>query len=102
MSKGYYDIQRGFFKNIGSFGTIMAENSEYRKTYCKFEGTSPLESRFLFYANTIYLDEYDFDKYKTFVQHWLTSKMWNTSKLINKYYILMTNSLMALLEKMKR
>lgn len=30
VSKGYYDIKRGFFKNIGDFGTIMAENSEYR------------------------------------------------------------------------
>ena len=28
--------------------------------------------------------------------------MWNTSKIVNKYYILMTNSLMQLLEKMKR
>ena len=28
--------------------------------------------------------------------------MWNTSKLINKYYILITNSVMALLDKMKR
>lgn len=38
VSKGYYDIKRGFFKNIGEFGTIMAENSEYRNTYCKAEG----------------------------------------------------------------
>ena len=28
--------------------------------------------------------------------------MWNTSKVVNKYYILITNSLMQLLEKMKR
>jgi hypothetical protein len=31
-SRGYYDIQKGFFKNIGEFGTLMAENSEYRKS----------------------------------------------------------------------
>lgn len=28
--------------------------------------------------------------------------MWNTSKLINKYYILITNSTMTLLDKIKR
>lgn len=28
--------------------------------------------------------------------------MWNTSKIVNKYYILITNSLMHLLEKLKR
>ena len=30
VSKGYYDIQKGFFKNIGEFATISAENSDYR------------------------------------------------------------------------
>ena len=38
MSKGYYDLGKGFFKNIGQFGVVMAENSEYRKSYCKLEG----------------------------------------------------------------
>lgn len=102
MSKGYYDINKGFFKSIGNFGTIMAENSDYRRNYCKVAGRSPLESRFLFYANSLYVDEYDFDRYKQFVQHWLTSKMWSTSKLVNKYYILITNSVISLLEKLKR
>jgi hypothetical protein len=37
-----------------------------------------------------------------FIQHWLTSKMWNTSKIVNKYYILITNCLMTLSEKLKR
>lgn len=61
-----------------------------------------MDSRFLFYTNTLYQDEFEADKYKSFVQHWLTSKMWSTSKLVNKYYIMITNSLMSLLEKMKR
>ena len=83
----------------------MAENSEYRKSYCKVDKTMTSvddKSRFVFYANTLYIDEYDFDRYKIFVQHWLTSKLWNTSKILNKYYILMTNTIMSLLDKMKR
>lgn len=32
MSKGYYDIEQGFFKGIGHFTTVTAENSEYRRT----------------------------------------------------------------------
>lgn len=102
VSKGYYDIDKGMFKNVGSFGTIMSENSDYRVNYCKHENKAPVTSRFTFYANTLYVDEYDFDRYKIFVQHWLTSKMWNTSKIVNKYYILMTNSIMALIDKLKR
>ena len=38
VSKGYYDLKRGFFKNIGDFGTVMAENSDYRVNYCKMPG----------------------------------------------------------------
>lgn len=102
ISKGYYDAFNGSFKTIGHFNTAMAENSEYRRTMCKAEGKEPLESRFLFYANTLYQDELDLDRYKIFVQHWLTSKMWNTSKIINKYYILIANCLMTLQDKMKR
>jgi hypothetical protein len=32
MSKGYYDMDLGFFKGIGNFTTVTAENSEYRRT----------------------------------------------------------------------
>ena len=67
MSKGYYDVQKGYFKNIGNFGTIMAENSEYRKSFCKFSGKEPIESRFLYYSNTIYIEEYDLERYKLFI-----------------------------------
>jgi hypothetical protein len=27
---GYYDVKNGVFKNIGDFGCLMAENSNYR------------------------------------------------------------------------
>jgi hypothetical protein len=43
------------------------------------------------YSATVYFDEYDsmgMDRYKAFGQQWLTSKIWTTSKLINKYYVL--------------
>jgi hypothetical protein len=32
ISKGYYDVKSGIFKNIGDFGTLMAENSDYRRS----------------------------------------------------------------------
>lgn len=31
MSKGYYDIQQGFFKGVGNFVTVTTENTEYRR-----------------------------------------------------------------------
>jgi len=103
--KGYYDMQEGLFKHLGDFGLMMGENCDYRRSYCGVGGKTPLESqsnRFLFYSNTLYQDEYDSERIKIFIQHWLTSKMWNTSKLVNKYYILITNCLMFLNERLKR
>lgn len=32
MSKGYYDIQEGFFKGVGNFVTVTTENTDYRRT----------------------------------------------------------------------
>ena len=41
MSKGYYDMDLGYFKGIGNFTTVTAENSEYRRTeQSKFPGRS--------------------------------------------------------------
>ena len=61
-----------------------------------------MKNRFLFYTNTQYTDEMPIEKYKSFVQHWLTSKMWTPNKLLQKYYIIITNGLMQLLERVKR
>ena len=70
MSKGYYDLQQGFFKGIGNFTTVCAENTDYRRSeQTKFPGRHPIQSRFLFYCNSIYLDEYDstgLERYKVF------------------------------------
>ena len=102
QSNGYFDVGAGFFKRIGDFSIIMAQNSSYRVDKCKLEGRQPLKNRFLFYTNTQYADEMPIEKYKSFVQHWLTSKMWTPNKLLQKYYIIITNGLMQLLEKVKR
>ena len=32
ICRGYFDVSAGFFKKVGEFGTIMAENSEYVAT----------------------------------------------------------------------
>lgn len=32
ICRGYFDVSAGFFKKVGEFGTIMAENSEYTAT----------------------------------------------------------------------
>lgn len=42
------------------------------------------------------------EKFKPFIQHWLTSKMWSPNKLLQKYYIIITNGMLQLLEKVKR
>jgi len=42
------------------------------------------------------------EKFKPFVQHWLTSKSWTANKLLQKYYIIITKGLMQLLERVKR
>lgn len=106
MSKGYYDMEEGFFKGVGHFTTVCAENSDYRKSeQTKFPGRSPVSSRFLFYSNTLYLDDYDsqgIDRFKSLGQQWLTSKVWNTSRLLNKYYVLIMNTVVAFLDKVRR
>jgi hypothetical protein len=32
MSRGYYDLQQGFFKGVGHFTTVSGETSTYRKS----------------------------------------------------------------------
>ena len=32
ICRGYFDVAAGFFKKVGEFGTVMAENSEYVAT----------------------------------------------------------------------
>ena len=100
LNKGYYDTQNGYFKNIGQFGTIMAENIKYKPTVNKSD-------RFLFYVNSIYTEEIGMDKFKHFVSTWLTAQ-WSTSEqfqqseIMLKYYVLTVNALISLLDKMKQ
>lgn len=101
-SNGYFDVGAGFFKRIADFSIIMAQNSSYRVDKCKLDGREPLKNRFLYYCNTQYTDETPIEGYKAFVQHWLTSKMWTPNRLLQKYYIIITNGLMKLLERVKR
>jgi hypothetical protein len=82
LSKGYYDVGAGFFKHIGDFSVLMAQNSEYRVKKCKLEGRKPYNNRFLYYTNSQYIDELPIEKYKPYIQHWLTSKMWAPNKLL--------------------
>ena len=99
LNKGYYDTQNGYFKNIGQFGTIMAEN-------IKYQSTSNKHDRFSFYVNSIYTEEIGMDKFKHFVSTWLTaqwssSEQWQQSEIMIKYYVLTVNALISLLDKMK-
>ena len=55
----------------------------------------------MFYATTQYTEELEIEAYRPFVQHWLTSKMWAPNKLLQKYYIIITNALMDLLGRVK-
>lgn len=67
IGKGYFDTERSVFKNIGDFGTLMSENSNYRSTYCKEECKQQNFSRLHATANKIYVDEFDSDRYKLFI-----------------------------------
>jgi hypothetical protein len=102
QSNGYFDVGAGFFKRIADFSIVMAQNSSYRVDKCKLAGRKPLTNRFLFYTSTQYTDEMPIEKFKPFIQHWLTSKSWTPNKLLQKYYIIITKSLMSLLEKVRR
>ena len=93
--RGYFDVAAGYFKKVGEFGTIMAENSEY-------VATSGKKDRFAFQTTTVYCEEISIESSKPFVQTWFTTDAWPTSTLITKYYILMTNALDKLLKQMKR
>ena len=95
ISRGYFDVPAGYFKKVGEFGTVLAENSE-------FVATSKKQERFLFSTTTLYCDEISIDKYKPFVNTWLTTAVWPQSGLMTKFYILVSNALQSLAEKMKR
>lgn len=93
--RGYFDVKAGFFKKVGEFGTLMAENSGYGATSSK-------KDRFGFQTTTLYCEEISIDNAKPFIQTWFTTDCWSTSTLITKYYILITNALDKLLKQIKR
>lgn len=94
QSDGYFDVGAGYFKYIKDFMVVMAQNSEYRVNKCQLDGRQAFSNRFLFYTNTQYNDEMPIEKFKPFIQHWLTSKMWSPNKLLQKYYIIITNGML--------
>lgn len=92
---GYYDVQAGYFKRVEDFTTIMAENID-------FVSTAKKTQRFMSLTTTLYCEEITIDKFKPFIQTWLTSALWGNSPLVTKFYILITNALVSLCDKMKR
>jgi hypothetical protein len=74
---GYYHLENGYFVNIDKLRLVCSSNPSL--------ASKGVESnRFTYYTNTIYFDELDNDRFRMFVQNWLTNKSWNTSKLVNK------------------
>lgn len=92
--RGYFSIDKATFKKVADFGCIMAQNSQ-------FQPNSNKKERYLYYANTLYCEEIGVDQYKLFIQSWLTSQFWPISQLITKFYLLISNALMALIDKMR-
>ena len=74
---GYYHLENGYFVNVEELRLLMSINPEMNKSKSKSD-------RLTYYTNTIYFDELDNDRFRMFVQNWLTNKSWNTSKLVNK------------------
>ena len=58
--RGYFDVKAGFFKKVGEFGTLMAENSEYTATSSK-------KDRFGFQTTTLYCEEISNENAKPFI-----------------------------------
>lgn len=75
---GYYHLEKGYFVNIDKLRVLCSSNPKARI------GIDYSNDRFTYYTNTIYFDELDNDRFRMFVQNWLTNKSWNTSKLVNK------------------
>mmetsp|Transcript_14686 Transcript_14686/g.16969 ORF Transcript_14686/g.16969 Transcript_14686/m.16969 type:complete len:186 (+) Transcript_14686:1889-2446(+) len=91
---GYYHIENGYFVNIDNLRVLCSSNPRARSE------TPSKSDRFTYYVNSIYFDELDNDRFRMFIQNWITNKSWSTSKLVNKFYILITNSLMSIKEKL--
>lgn len=95
IARGYFDVKQSCFKRVEDFGIIMAENST-------FVPTTTDQERFMHMTTTLYCEEITVDKFRPFVQSWLTTNLWGFSPLVSKYYILITNALLILCEKMRR
>lgn len=94
---GYYHIENGYFVNIEKLRLLLAKNSNMPPN------THRANDRLTYYINSVYFDDLDNDRFRMFVQNWLTNKSISfTSKLVNKFYILITNSLMSIKDKMSR
>ena len=74
---GYYHMENGYFLNVNELRVLCASNPQVKRVKSQSD-------RFTYYTNTIYFDELDNDRFRMFVQNWLTNKSWNTSKLVNK------------------
>ena len=79
---------------MANFGVITAEN-------INFKPTSDKQDRFLHHTTTLYCNEIEPDQYKYFIQSWLTSNAWNVSHLVSRFYLLISNSLLSLIDKME-
>ena len=92
--RGYFSVERQSFKKVSHFGVITAENINYKPT-------SKKQDRFLHHTTTLYCNEIEQDQFKYFIQSWLTSNAWNVSQLVSRFYLLISNSLLTLLDKME-
>jgi hypothetical protein len=58
--RGYFDVKAGYFKKVGDFGTIMAENIDY-------QATSNKKDRFGFQTTSLYCEEIGIEQAKPFI-----------------------------------
>jgi len=75
---GYYHLENGYFVNVEKLKILCSSNPKLTNA------STNKSDRFTFYTNTIYFDDLDNDRFRIFIQNWLTNKSWNTSKLVNK------------------
>lgn len=75
---GYYHLESGYFVNVEKLKILSSSNPKL------VSPNSQKLSRFTYYTNSIFFDDLDNDRFRMFVQNWLTNKSWNTSKLVNK------------------
>ena len=99
-TKTYFDTANMVLKSVVDFRLLLTYRPDYlSRSGSTKDNSSGLDSmgeqrRFLSHVHKLQLSSLNQTCYKTYIAQWLTSKLWESNVLLNKYYILITTTLM--------